>query len=177
MAAARGIFIGLGSNLGDRLANLQQALHLLEKGEGKIRITSLSPLYETVPQGGPPQGPFLNACAGLNTNLTPVLLLKRLLAVENLLGRVRQERWGPRLIDLDLLVYGNKQLSTDLLELPHLRLLERDFVLVPLTDIAPGLKLPDQALSLEEILASRPANKEVRPFADENWWKGKGRFP
>ena len=103
-------FIGLGSNLGDRMGYLREALTRLE--QEPVRLGKVSPLYETEPVGGPLQGPYLNACATFETALSPVSLLRRLQQIETALGRVRRERWGPRTVDLDLLVYGNVIMRT-----------------------------------------------------------------
>lgn len=159
-------YIGLGSNLGNRRRLLSRALELLETPG--LEVTLVSPLYETEPVGGPPQGKFLNACAALATVLPPILLLRRLLAVEDALGRVRRERWGPRTADLDLLVYEDVAMHTPLLELPHPRLAERDFVLRPLSDIAPDLEIPGTGRTVRRLLVERPDSHDIRLF-QENW--------
>ncbi len=161
-------YISLGTNLGDRLENLKQALELLQK-DARARLIGVSAIYETAPVGGPEQGPFLNVCAALETALTPTKLLLEMLAIEDKLGRVRKERWGPRVIDLDLLIYDVVRMNTPLLELPHPRLTERDFVLVPLTDIAPALMIPGKNKSVAEILAARPATEDVKLFLPADW--------
>jgi 2-amino-4-hydroxy-6-hydroxymethyldihydropteridine diphosphokinase len=134
-------FVGIGSNLGDREGHLRDALELLAAEEG-IEIVSVSVLRETEPVGPVEQGPFLNGAAQVTTELPPRELLERLLDVEQRLGRVRRERFGPRTIDLDLLVYGDEVVDEPGLTLPHPRLHERRFALEPLAELAPGLVLP-----------------------------------
>lgn len=115
------------------------------------------------------QGPFLNACAEINTSLSPERLLSKMLAIEDKLGRVRDERWGPRLIDLDLLVYAEKVIDTEFLQLPHPRMEERDFVMVPLKDIAPDLVIPGLDQSVSEILAKREVGSDIKLYAPSGW--------
>lgn len=161
-------YVALGSNLGERLQYLKQALELLQQNAG-TNITALSAVYETAPVGGPDQDAFLNACAALETALSPTKLLLEMLAIEDKLGRVRKERWGPRVIDLDLLIYDQVRMNTPLLELPHPRLSERDFVLVPLADIAPALIVPGQSKKVADILAARPLTNDVKLFLPAGW--------
>ncbi len=158
--------ISLGSNLGDRVAYLKEALLRLEREP--VLLRAVSPLYETAPVGGPTQGPFLNACASFDTDLPPVALLRRMQAIETALGRVRLERWGPRTADLDLLIYGNVIMRTPALELPHPRLHERDFVLVPLATITPALIIPGLSITVENLLKGRPSPAGVRLYR-KNW--------
>ncbi len=161
-------FIGLGTNLGDRVENLRQAVRLLG-AQKEIEIQKISALYETDPVGGPVQGPFLNACAELKTSLPPEKLLTIMLSIEDDLGRVREERWGPRLIDLDLLVYGKEVIDTEFLQLPHPRMEERDFVMVPLNDIAPNLIIPGPEQSVSEILSKRNIGSDIKLYAPAGW--------
>lgn len=130
--------LGLGANLGDREASILRALDLLCEG-GAIRLIAQSPLYETAPWGDLDQGPFLNACALVETTLAPLPLLACCLGVEAALGRDRKtdRRWGPRMIDVDLLYYDDLAVSHPALTLPHPRMMERAFVLAPLADLAP----------------------------------------
>jgi 2-amino-4-hydroxy-6-hydroxymethyldihydropteridine diphosphokinase len=134
-------FVGIGSNLGDRETNLRQALDLLAAEEG-IEVVAVSRLRETEPVGPVEQGPFLNGAVQVTTELTPRTLLGRLLDIEQRLGRVRRERFGPRTIDLDLLVFDDEVVDEPGLTLPHPRLHERRFALEPLAELAPGLALP-----------------------------------
>lgn len=127
--------IALGSNLGNSLATLKAALETLDNTPG-ITLKSRSNWYLTAPVG-PPQPDYINACAVLNVQLTPQQLLEILLTIETQLGRIRREKWGPRTLDLDLLLFDRLILETPRLTLPHPRMLERAFVLVPLAEIAP----------------------------------------
>jgi len=137
-------YVGLGSNLGEREATLRQALEGLGSTEG-IEVVAVSSFRETDPVGLIDQPRFVNAAAALETTLPPRELLERLLDVERALGRDRavEERWGPRTVDLDLLLYGGETIDEPGLEVPHPRLVERAFVLEPLLELDPGLQLPD----------------------------------
>lgn len=128
-------YVALGSNLGDREDHLRRALaDLAERGD--IRLLRCSSFHETEPVGGPPgQGRYLNAVAAIETTLAPRALLDRLLAVEQLHGRARGERNGPRTLDLDLLLYGDEHIDEPGLTVPHPRMCDRDFVLLPLAEV------------------------------------------
>lgn len=140
--SARRAFIGLGSNLGDREANLDRALELLG-ATGRVHLTRRSSWHETAPVGGPlEQGDFLNGACEVVTTLSPEALLERCLEIETELGRVRAERNGPRTLDLDLLWYEGEVRDDPSLTLPHPRWEERAFVLVPLSELAPEHVLP-----------------------------------
>ena len=139
--AARRAYLGLGSNLGDRAAHLQFAVEGLAARAG--RVVAISPVYETEPVGGPPQPDYLNAVVEVATVLRPRSLLEACLGVEAVMGRVRAERWGPRTVDLDVLTYGDEQIDKPGLTIPHPRMLDRVFVLVPLLELEPDLRLPD----------------------------------
>ncbi|MFB6276974.1 MAG: 2-amino-4-hydroxy-6-hydroxymethyldihydropteridine diphosphokinase [Halothece sp.] len=128
--------IALGSNLGESQQNLEQAISQLNQSP-EITVNDVSSWYETVPVG-PAQPNYLNGCALLTTSLPPHPLLDTLLSIETQFGRVRQERWGARTLDLDLLLYEDIVLDTPRLQLPHPRMRERAFVLVPLEEIAPN---------------------------------------
>jgi 2-amino-4-hydroxy-6-hydroxymethyldihydropteridine diphosphokinase len=138
---SKSAFVGIGSNLGDREGNLRQAVELLSAEDG-IDVVAVSETRETDPVGPVEQGPFLNGAVRIETDLAPRELLERLLAVEERLGRVRRERWGPRTIDLDLLLYGDDVVDEPGLTVPHPRLHERRFALEPLSDLAPSLEIP-----------------------------------
>ncbi|MCG0239189.1 MAG: 2-amino-4-hydroxy-6-hydroxymethyldihydropteridine diphosphokinase [Firmicutes bacterium] len=141
MAAPVIAYLGLGSNLGDRLANLVAGVRLLS-GAADIALVAVSSVYETAPWGLTDQPAFLNAVCAVRTALPPEALLRRCLEVEKALGRVRTVRWGPRTLDIDLLLYGDLTLQEPHLTLPHPRLTERAFVVIPLLEIAPDLTLP-----------------------------------
>jgi 2-amino-4-hydroxy-6-hydroxymethyldihydropteridine diphosphokinase len=154
------VFLGLGSNLGDREAQLRQAFSRL--GERGVRVTARSSFYETEPVGGPPQGWFLNAVARCEAALGPEALLAACLAVEAEAGRVRDVRYGPRTLDLDILFYGDAVIERPGLRVPHPRLHERRFVLEPLAELAPELRHPVSGLSVRELLARCPDASSVR---------------
>lgn len=153
-------FLGLGSNLGSREENLGQALaRLAARG---FRVERASALYETAPVGGPPQGDFLNQCAGGDWPGTPETLLDACLGVERDMGRVRDVRFGPRIVDLDVLLFGDER-RDGAFELPHPRLHERRFVLEPLCEIASDARHPRLGLTVRELLARCPdASRVVR---------------
>jgi 2-amino-4-hydroxy-6-hydroxymethyldihydropteridine diphosphokinase len=141
IAAVRA-YLGLGANLGDREATIRRALQLLGQ-DGEIEVVAVSTLRETDPVGFVDQPRFLNGVAAVDTELPPRDLLGRLLAVEQALGRTRTgPRFGPRTIDLDLLVYGSDTVDEPGLTLPHPRLAEREFVLEPLAELEPDLLVP-----------------------------------
>lgn len=135
------IFIGVGSNLGDKLKNINRALELLVSSS-EVIITNRSSLYNTEPVGYKEQDWFLNMVVEIETSLTPRELLRHLITIENKMGRQREIHWGPRIIDLDILIYGQLKMKGTDLQLPHPRLEERAFVIVPLAEISPGLLLP-----------------------------------
>lgn len=135
-------FLGLGSNIEDRLDYLQAAVDALDE-HPKIRVDAVSSVYETDPVGGPEQEQYLNLVVRAATLLSPRRLLAATQDVEQRLGRVRDERWGPRTIDVDILLYGRRTMRRRNLEVPHPRLVERPFALVPLMEVAPGTTLPD----------------------------------
>lgn len=135
-------YLGLGSNLGDRFEALRQAIRELAATPG-IAFRDVSSCYETAPVGPVNQGDFLNACVAVDTTLPPAELLNVCKTIEARLGRQPRQRWGPREIDIDLLLVGDVTLHGDDLVLPHPEMTRRAFVLVPLLEIAPGLTLPD----------------------------------
>ena len=130
--------LALGSNLGDRLGFLRSAVTALAATPG-IAVSRVSRVYETAPVGGPSQGPYLNAVVALATELTARELLAVAQRLEAAAGRVRGERWGPRPLDVDVLLVGDERVDTPELTVPHPRLWERGFVLAPLADVAPDL--------------------------------------
>ncbi|MEZ0396482.1 MAG: 2-amino-4-hydroxy-6-hydroxymethyldihydropteridine diphosphokinase [Anaerolineales bacterium] len=153
------IYLALGSNLGDRRANLQAALDALPP---EVRLRRLSPVYETPPWGLTDQPAFLNMAAEAETGLPPLDLLSHLKRLETRLGRLPSVRYGPRLIDLDLLFYDDLVLDSPALTLPHPRLHERAFVLVPLADLAPDLVHPRLGQTVRDLLAALDTTGIVR---------------
>jgi 2-amino-4-hydroxy-6-hydroxymethyldihydropteridine diphosphokinase len=153
MAAMTRAFVGIGSNLGDSRALIAAALELLGAEDG-VEVVGVSTLRETDPVGYEDQPPFLNGAAEVETELGPRDLLARLLAVERQLGRVRGEgpRFGPRTIDLDLLLYGHESVDEPGLEVPHPRLHERRFALEPLAELDAALEVPGRG-SVQALLA------------------------
>ena len=148
-------YIGLGSNLGDRSAHLERGF----AGLGQIEGSSLhrrSGIHETMPVGPVTQGPYLNAVAAIETTLTPRELLDHLLRIESTAGRDRsaEQRWGPRTLDLDLLLYGDQVVDQEGLTVPHPRMHEREFVLRPLFELAPDLLHPILRQTVSELLES-----------------------
>ncbi len=146
------VFLGLGSNLGDREENLARALDLLG-GDPRLRIARVSAIYETEPQEIAHQPWFLNLAVEAETSMFPMQLLRYALGIEREMGRVRRVAKGPRPIDIDILLYGNFTIRTPRLEVPHPRMTERRFVLEPLLEIAPDLRHPVTRLSMREHLA------------------------
>lgn len=134
------VFLGIGSNMGDRKANIKTASDLIEKFIGKI--AKRSHLYETQPWGQPEQEWFYNQVVMANTTLDPRGLLETVGQIERQMGRKRTEKWGPRIIDVDILFYGKRVIRDKGLEIPHPELHERAFVLAPLMEIAPEYEHP-----------------------------------
>ena len=146
------VYLGLGSNLGDRFANLQEAVNCLCRSAGII-VTGVSAVYETAPVGGPDQPDYLNAAIGLETTLAADRLLEVCLETEKKMGRVRDERWNARIIDIDILLFDGSHIRTDSLTVPHPRMHERGFVLVPLADIAPDAVHPLKKLTVTDLVS------------------------
>jgi 2-amino-4-hydroxy-6-hydroxymethyldihydropteridine diphosphokinase len=157
-------YVGLGSNLGDRVATLDAAVRALD-ADVHTHVMAVSQVYETEPVGGPAQGPYLNAVAVLETDRSPRELLALLLATEAGLGRVRGERWGPRTLDLDLLLYDGPPIDSPELTVPHPRAKERAFVLVPLVDADPFARFPDGEAAVEALARLAPVSGVV-PVSD-----------
>jgi 2-amino-4-hydroxy-6-hydroxymethyldihydropteridine diphosphokinase len=130
------VYIAFGSNLGNRQNNISTALKMLGDFDG-AEILEVSSVIETEPVGGPKQGKFLNGVVKIKTTFSPKELLDNLQLIENQLGRKREVQFGPRTIDLDILLYGDKIIRSNELEIPHPRMLEREFVMGPLKEIAP----------------------------------------
>lgn len=165
-------YIGLGANLGDPVATLLSAVEALRRVPTS-RLTGLSPLYRSAPVGPAGQPDYINAVARMDTSLTAHALLAELQAIENLHGRTRELRWGPRTLDLDLLLYGNDEIRTSSLIVPHTELKNRNFVVIPILDINPGLTLPD-GTRLTDLPAARdraglePLAAGILPAIDDN---------
>lgn len=161
------LFIGLGSNLGNRAQHLQHAIDFLHAQAG-IRVREVSSIYETPPFGPVPQGKFLNAVAWLECSLPPFDLLRLLKTYEKDAGRVETVRWGPRSIDLDILIYGNRQVADERLQIPHPGLPQRAFVLVPLAELLPELTVPGLTQTVQGLLEALPDRDGVIR------WDGRG---
>lgn len=146
------VYIGLGANLGDREATLRRAIALLS-AETEVEVVAVSTLRETDPVGIIEQPRFLNGAVAAETTLGPQALLETLLRIERELGRVRSERWGPRTLDLDLLVYGDEIVDEPGLRVPHPRVHERRFALEPLAELDPALVVPERGV-VSELLAA-----------------------
>lgn len=162
------VYIGLGSNLGDRQALIEEALRRLGDRED-IRITAVSPVYETQPVGVVNQPPFLNAAASLGTALSPLDLLNALLDVEASMGRVRERKWGPRTIDVDLLLYGQDIVRQEGLIVPHPLLQDRAFVLAPLCDLNPEFIHPVYGRALKVLRQALPSGVSLHPVGNLVW--------
>lgn len=159
------VYIGLGSNLGDRLGHLQQAIDTLHS-HPHITVTHVSPVYETKPVGMTEQPTFLNMVIALHTSLSPQALLWEMQQVEAHHQRKRTIRWGPRTLDLDLLLYGERIIQEKELIVPHPRMCERPFVLIPLRDVAGNCSIPGTGKTIDQLLSTLSYEDEVRLIAD-----------
>jgi len=165
------VYLGLGANVGDRLANLRMALARLQT---LARLEEVSSLYETQPQGVSDQPLFFNAVCRVSTGLEPQALLRFLKNLEWEIGRrPGSQTWGPRPIDLDILLYDTRVVDAPELKVPHPRLAERAFVLVPLAELAPELRHPLLGKTMKELLAS-VGQEGVKRIAPAGWEKGEG---
>ncbi len=163
-------YLSLGGNLGDPAGSMGAALRMLDD-DPLTTVRSVSSLYRTPPWGKIDQPDFLNAAAEVSTGLTPRGLLDLCLEAERKLKRVRQERWGPRLIDIDILVFGDQKVHDSGLEIPHPRMLERAFVLVPFAEIAPDFSVGGSRLT--DYLAGADTTGIERLDKGRDWWKVK----
>ena len=161
------VYLSLGGNLGDPAASMATALRLLD-ADDDTRVIAVSSLYRTPPWGKLDQPDFLNAAAEISTALAPRALLDLCLEAERKLKRVREERWGPRLIDIDILVFGDRIIHETGLEVPHPRMLERAFVLAPLAEIAPELAVGGRSVS--ERLNGVDTSGIERLASGRDWW-------
>jgi 2-amino-4-hydroxy-6-hydroxymethyldihydropteridine diphosphokinase len=154
-------YLGLGSNLGDRAANLWEAVRRLA-AVSECQVVRCSPLYETEPVGLTGQPWFLNSALAVETGLEPMELLRALKEIERAMGRVTTVRWGPRLIDLDILLYGDVDLDSDELTVPHRELWNRRFVLIPLSTILQPGPLAERVAQRLKTLGSTPDVRSYR---------------
>ncbi|PQA72838.1 2-amino-4-hydroxy-6-hydroxymethyldihydropteridine diphosphokinase [Brucella oryzae] len=166
-------WLGLGGNIDDPVASMGKALRLLGE-RADTNVVAVSPVYRTPPWGKTDQAWFHNACAEIETTLQPLELIAACLDVERSLKRVRLERWGPRIIDIDILAMqddaGKAIVMTDAaLELPHPRMHERAFVLVPLNDIAPSLKIAGKTVAAWTAEIERSGIEKAR--TNTGWWR------
>lgn len=160
-------FLGLGGNIGDPLAAFRRARQKMIDHPA-VRDCQSSPLYQTPPLGGPAGQPdYLNAILMLRTTLGPCELLTYCQSLESEEGRERKERWGARTLDIDLLLYAQQQIKEPNLEIPHPRLIERHFVLLPLVALAPDLHHPQSGLSVQQLLDSLPAAENIRVLSPD----------
>lgn len=138
------VYLGLGSNMGDPVANVQNAVKALDDAPG-LAVDAMSPIYRTEPQGVRDQAWFANCVVrlGVEDAISPEDLLDILSGIEAQMGRVRTERWGPRTIDIDILLYADRQWTSPRLQIPHPRMLDRAFVLIPLMQLAPEIRIRD----------------------------------
>lgn len=155
------VFIGLGSNLGDKIANIKKALKLLDQSED-IKVNQVASLYQTEPVGIRDQPWFVNTVARMDTDLGSEEIYHLCKGIENLMGRMEGPRWGPRLIDLDILLYGQEIIETENLTIPHPQLHKRRFVLVPLVELDKALIHPQLGKPLVEILNELEEEKVIK---------------
>ncbi|KAB2328822.1 2-amino-4-hydroxy-6-hydroxymethyldihydropteridine diphosphokinase [Cytobacillus depressus] len=160
-------YIGLGSNMGERAATLKEAIANIE-AVPNIQVVNTSSIYETEPVGYEDQDRFLNMVIEVRTSLNPFELLNTCLEIEKGLGRKRDIRWGPRTIDLDILLYNQESIISEKLTVPHPRIQERAFVIIPLLDIKPDFKLPTMEVSLQDVLKRIPDREGVRIWKQKN---------
>lgn len=160
------VYISLGSNVGDRVDYLRRALSKLDK-HPRIKVSRTSTFYETEPLEYPNQAWFVNAVSQLETDLGPMDLLDAMKGIENELQPDQPIRWGPRTIDLDILYYGEELVAEADLVIPHIRLHDRSFVLIPLSEIAPDICHPILGLSAAELLSQLARVTEVRPLPQD----------
>ncbi len=166
--------LGLGGNVGDPPAAMARALRMID-GRGDCRVAAVSRLYLTPPWGKTDQADFFNCCALVETELEPGELLDLCLALEREMKRVRSERWGPRTLDIDLLTYAEKKQKTPELELPHPRMTERAFVMLPLADIAPQMMIAGR--KAESWAGSLNSTGITIARGDGLWWRTAGAAP
>lgn len=159
------VFISIGSNLGDRIANCRNAVRRIAAGSTMTLIKESS-LYETEPWGVTGQGPFINSAIEVDTMLEPLELFAFLKSIESEMGRAKSERWGPRVIDLDIIFYGDKIVTGESLTIPHPSVRERAFVLVPLNEIAPDFIDPVTGKRVSGLLKELSDKGGVKKVTD-----------
>lgn len=163
------IFLGLGSNIGDRLNYLKEAVKRISSLPN-TKIRKHSSVYETAPVGYSEQDNFLNMVVEISTDLNPIAFFKEMQKIEKSLGRIRKVKWGPRVIDIDILYWGSEILNTKSLQIPHAEIENRRFVLVPLNEISPDFKTPHQRQAIGELLENVQDDSWVELFlAKENF--------
>lgn len=155
------VFLSLGSNMEDRYWYIQEAIKQL-RAVDQVEVTIMSSVYETDPVGYVEQPAFLNLVVGLQTTLTPLELLAATQRIEHELGRKREIKWGPRTIDLDILLYDQENMELEHLILPHPRMWQRAFVIIPLLEVAPDLTFKDSGLSIRDIYEQLQDKEGVR---------------
>jgi 2-amino-4-hydroxy-6-hydroxymethyldihydropteridine diphosphokinase len=160
-------YLALGTNIGEREKNLLEALKALQASEG-ILLSGISPVYETEPVGYTDQAAFLNMAVAIETTLSPEALLHKVLGVEHKLGRVRLIRWGPRTIDIDILLYGSEKVALPDLQIPHPAMTGRAFVLVPLNDICDKAQTIIEGKTVEQWLEEAEDRKGVHRWGTLN---------
>lgn len=167
------VYLGMGTNLGDRLQQIKQAVHLLRRING-VKVTKLSSIYETEPVGYLEQPHFLNLVCEIQTTLTPTHLFAQIQMIEQRLKRVRTVRWGPRTIDIDILLFGSRIIHQPDLVVPHPRMLQRSFVMVPLAELVHDLIIPGTARTVAQwrkMLSDQAITLVHEPIQVENFRK------
>lgn len=165
------VYLSLGSNIGNRVVFLHEAVKRLDSLK-EVVVTNVSSIYETDPVGYEDQNNFLNMALEIQTNLKAEQLLHECMEIEKKLGRERLIRWGPRTVDIDILLYNQENINKDQITVPHPRLTERAFVLIPLMDMNPGLSVPGTGKTIQEIMKTL-SDKGVRLWRKKT---GEGEF-
>lgn len=165
-------YLGLGSNIGNRERYLECAVRAISELQPSKTLKTSS-IYETEPWGNRSQQPFLNQVIQVDTTLSPEKFFEECQAIEKRLGRERGERWGPRTMDIDILLFGEEIVDNDILQIPHPRLADRRFVLEPLNEVAPDVKVPGSRKRVAELLQSCPDTGRVHKFrqAEDDAWR------
>ncbi len=163
MSEAIEVYLGLGSNMGDRSANISEAMELLSR---RVQLGKVSAVYDTEPMGDTDQPRFLNLVCQAYTRIEPAALLALAKVIETKMGRVHGKRNSPRPIDIDILFYGDQVMDTPELVIPHPRIMERAFVLIPLAEIAPDLKHPVSGQTMKELLGGITEKQGVFKWED-----------